>query len=157
MALYHGDNRPKAKQRAKKGLLTLDDVRIRASEQNVIQRPDSLKDTRKQTLLKDMFAKGAKPKSVSGPEVPTAEVAPKLGNILSEEVVVGLKDVQSRRDFEKNQIIGIEEYPKTKYKAALEKMRRETLLNYVEKSLFATKTAIGQCSRAVRSKYSFPP
>ncbi len=52
-----------------------------------------------------MFAKGAKPKTDSGPEAPTAEVAPKSGNNFSEEVVVEAKEMQFWSDFEKNQII----------------------------------------------------
>ncbi len=66
---------------------------------------DSLKDTRKYTSLRDMFAKGAKPKTVSGPEAPTAEVAPKEGNNSSEEVVVGPKEMKYWNDVEKNQML----------------------------------------------------
>ena len=78
---------------------------MKGSEQKVIKRPNSLKDTSKQTSLKDMFAQGAKPKTVSGPEAPTAEVAPKLAINSGEEFVVGPQEIQYWKDFEKNQII----------------------------------------------------
>ncbi len=72
----------------------MDDVGIKGSARRVIKRTDSFKDTRKQISLNDEFAKGAKPKTVSGPEAPTAEAAPKLGDNSSEEVVVGPKETQ---------------------------------------------------------------
>ncbi len=53
-------------------------------------------------IVKDMFARGAKPKTVSGPEPPIAEVAPKLGNFFGDNVVVGPKEMQYWNDFEKN-------------------------------------------------------
>ena len=68
----------------------------------MIKRPDSLNDTKKQTSLKDMFAKGAKPKTITAPEAPTVtEQAPKLANKSSEEVVIGHKEMQFWNNLEK--------------------------------------------------------
>ncbi len=54
----------------------------------------------------DMFAKGAKPKTITTQEDPTVtEQAPKIANNSSEEVVVGPTEMQVRMDLYKEQII----------------------------------------------------
>ena len=61
--------------------------------------------------------------------------------------------MQFWNDLEKNKIIVKikKEFGRSKSEAALEKMRRPTLLKYVEK-LIASKTTVGQRNRLVRVK-----
>ncbi len=72
----------------KKGRLILDDVGYE-----------------KKKLLKDTFAKGANPKTMTAQKAPTAKVAPKLGNNFSEEVVIGDKEMQVWNDPETKHIV----------------------------------------------------
>ncbi len=85
-----------------------------------------------------MFATGAKPETVSGPETPTAEVPPKYGSNSGEEVVVGLEEMQYWKDLENNQISAnvLKDIPRPKNKTVLKKMTREPLLNYIGFFLF---------------------
>ncbi len=65
---------------ATKGQLALNDVGVRGSASKVIKRPEIMKDTEKQTSLKEIVGKGSQPKTISAQEAPTTDVAPKLGN-----------------------------------------------------------------------------
>ena len=60
--------------------------------------------------------------------------------------------MQFWKDLEKNQIIVkiMKEFSKHKSETALEKMGKQTLLNYVQNKLDTSKTRVGQRSRAVR-------
>ena len=117
-------NRPKVKHRAKKGQLTLHDVGMRGSEQKGDETTRQLEGHKKTGIFKWYVCERCKPKTVSGPEAPTAEVAPKLGNNSSEEVVA--QEMQCWIDLEKNQMMAniLKNIPRPKNTAALGTMRQ---------------------------------
>ncbi len=101
-----------------------------------------------------MFAKGAKPKTISTQEAPiVTEEAPKIANTSSEEVVVGVKEMHFWRDLEKQQIIAtiLESFTRHKNQASLERMSRPSLLKSVEGRLgTAKKQQVGPRNRMVK-------
>ena len=95
------------------------------------------------------MGKESEPKTVSGPEAPTAEVAPKLGNNSSEEVVVGSKEMQYWRDMDSNKKIIGEIAKRWKRHLNINKllaMKRDTLMKYVE-SKVGNENKIGSRNR----------
>ncbi len=125
------------------------------SASKVIKRPEPLKDTKKQTILKDMFAEGVEPKTTTTEEAPTVEEkAPENTNKSSEEVVVGPKEVQYWKDLEKELTIAtvLQSFKRHKNQAALERMSRPILLKYVEGRLGTSKKRqVGPQNRMVKA------
>ncbi len=104
----------------------MNDVGIKGKVPKVIHKLElKEKDKSKQTKIKDAFAKGAIPKTISLPDVPrVTEKAPKPENNSSEEVVVERDWAQIWKDLEKDQIIARiqKEFTRHKKESTLERI-----------------------------------
>ena len=135
LAIEDGEPPKKQIKRAAKQQ-TLNDVGFSGKAPKVINKlQQKEKDTSKQIKLKEAFAKGSKPKAIALPDAPRAtEKAPKLENSTSEENVVENDWVKLWKDLDEDQIIMKiqKEFKRHKNEATLEKMKKQTLLSYVD-------------------------
>jgi len=165
LAIEDGEPPKKQIKRAAKQQ-TLNDVGFSGKAPKVINKlQQKEKDKSKQTKIKDAFAKSSTPKAIALPDAPRAtEKAPKLENSTSEENVVENDWVKLWKDLDEDQIIMKiqKEFKRHKNEATLEKMKKQTLLSYVDglmkarekkaANAFNSAKVMGQRNRTARVK-----